>query len=405
MVQTNEYERDLNDTSFLKHPGRIDLRVFQNTPDAGDGHPGVQRCFRNYLHEGGMEKDINLVGCGIVGTSVNINNAELQQLSNIGSAVIDSTHWGYVANMQSVATASSPVFIGLTLSADLVTTSTIDGVDVYNHAHSGAGQGGTISYNSLSNRGHSLSGGDHTASGLTIGHVIKATGATTFAWGQLAHSDLYLPGTNTHAQIDSHISTDVIKTAANVQAVSVGGNFTGTVGNISHGSTQRCTLTTSYLPLAGGTMAGNISMKNNKTIADLSAPVNSADAVRKQDLLKGVSSTTLRHSNDSSQNHVSSTPYKLKEIEANTDLASFTLTWEHRSSASYATRTQAYINGSPIGTYHENSTTGWVEMNETVTNIYKGDLIQIYGWYVSEPGIAAYVQNMRIKFDEFTNNL
>lgn len=33
---------------------------------------------------------------------------------------------------------------------------------------------------------------------------------------------------------------DVIKTSANVQAVSVGGNFSGTVGNISHGTTQRC---------------------------------------------------------------------------------------------------------------------------------------------------------------------
>lgn len=31
-----------------------------------------------------------------------------------------------------------------------------------------------------------------------------------------------------------------IKTPANVQAVSVGGNFSGTVGNISHGTTKRC---------------------------------------------------------------------------------------------------------------------------------------------------------------------
>jgi hypothetical protein len=37
---------------------------------------------------------------------------------------------------------------------------------------------------------HALVGAKHTASGLTVGHVIRATGATAFAWAQLQHSDL-----------------------------------------------------------------------------------------------------------------------------------------------------------------------------------------------------------------------
>jgi hypothetical protein len=37
---------------------------------------------------------------------------------------------------------------------------------------------------------HALVGGDHTASGLTAGHVVRASGATTFAWAQLGHGDL-----------------------------------------------------------------------------------------------------------------------------------------------------------------------------------------------------------------------
>ena len=49
MGTTNEFERDLEDQAGLKRPGRIDLRVFQNTPDAGDGHPGLQRCLRNWF--------------------------------------------------------------------------------------------------------------------------------------------------------------------------------------------------------------------------------------------------------------------------------------------------------------------------------------------------------------------
>lgn len=37
---------------------------------------------------------------------------------------------------------------------------------------------------------HALVGGDHSASGLTTGHVVRASGATTFAWAQLGHGDL-----------------------------------------------------------------------------------------------------------------------------------------------------------------------------------------------------------------------
>jgi hypothetical protein len=37
---------------------------------------------------------------------------------------------------------------------------------------------------------HALVGGDHTASGLTAGHVVRASGATTFGFAQLGHGDL-----------------------------------------------------------------------------------------------------------------------------------------------------------------------------------------------------------------------
>jgi len=237
-MTTNEFERDLNDQSGLKRAGRVDFRVLQNTADAGDGHPGVQRCFRNYLHEGGMEKDLDLIGYSIKGTSVDINNAEMQQLSNIGASVITSSIWTQVSNIgaavitasiwsqldnieattispaqwvfvgqadQDVRQADSPTFGGLTINGNIIITGNVDGVTVSTHTHSGAGQGGTVSYANLSNRGHILSGGDHTASGLTIGHVIRASGATTFAWAQLGHGDLSSIGTNSHSAIDTHI--------------------------------------------------------------------------------------------------------------------------------------------------------------------------------------------------------
>jgi hypothetical protein len=47
---------------------------------------------------------------------------------------------------------------------------------------------------------HDITGASHTASGLTVGHVIRATGATTFAWQQLAHDDLGGLGDDDHTQ-------------------------------------------------------------------------------------------------------------------------------------------------------------------------------------------------------------
>jgi len=146
-MTTNEFERDVNDTSFLKRPGRVDLRILQNTADCGDGHPGLQRCFRNYLHEGGMEKDLDLIGYSIKGTSVDINNAELQQLSNIGTSIISinewsqianigaatisAAQWGYVGNMdQEIHKGHSPEFAGLTINGNITITGTVDGADV-----------------------------------------------------------------------------------------------------------------------------------------------------------------------------------------------------------------------------------------------------------------------------------
>lgn len=50
------------------------------------------------------------------------------------------------------------------------------------------------------NKVHALTGTHHTASGLTVGWVIKATGATTFAWGQLPHDKLAGLGDDDHSQ-------------------------------------------------------------------------------------------------------------------------------------------------------------------------------------------------------------
>ena len=61
---------------------------------------------------------------------------------------------------------------------------------------------------------HALVGADHTASGLTVGQVPRATGAAAFAWQQLGFSDL--GGTASDAQVDGSLEADELVLAGDV---------------------------------------------------------------------------------------------------------------------------------------------------------------------------------------------
>ncbi len=58
---------------------------------------------------------------------------------------------------------------------------TIDGVDISAHV---------VDANAHHAQQHTLVGTDHTATGLSEGKVVRASGATTYAWAQLQHGDL-----------------------------------------------------------------------------------------------------------------------------------------------------------------------------------------------------------------------
>lgn len=134
----------------------------------------------------------------------------------------------YVAN-PGAGTMSLDVEGGITLGGSITLGGTVDGVDLSafktaydSHNHDGryytetelqTSGSATVHWGNISSKpstfapsAHALVGADHTASGLTTGHVIRASGVSSFAWAQLAHSDLSGVGTNSHATIDSHIA-------------------------------------------------------------------------------------------------------------------------------------------------------------------------------------------------------
>jgi hypothetical protein len=105
----------------------------------------------------------------------------------------------YVANQNVNNVMHLDVEGNITLGGNILLTGLVDGVDISFHASD---------INAHHARSHAITSiNDHTATGLTAGQVLRASGETTFAWAQLAHSDLSGIGTNNHAAIDSHISS------------------------------------------------------------------------------------------------------------------------------------------------------------------------------------------------------
>ena len=48
----SQIERDFNDQSALKRPGRLDFRTLNLVDDAGDGYPGLQQAIINRMKLG-----------------------------------------------------------------------------------------------------------------------------------------------------------------------------------------------------------------------------------------------------------------------------------------------------------------------------------------------------------------
>ena len=136
-----------------------------------------------------------------------------------------------------VGTTNSQTLTNKTLTTPIISATEFTSAQ---HAHAGASSGGQIAHSSLTSVGandhhaqaHVLAtntalGADHTISGATAGHVLRASSATAAAFAQLAHTDLSGIGTNTHAQIDTHIALTDEHVAHSGVTLTAGDGLTG----------------------------------------------------------------------------------------------------------------------------------------------------------------------------------
>jgi hypothetical protein len=71
------------------------------------------------------------------------------------------------------------------------------------------------------------------------------------------------------------------------------------------------------------------------------------------------------------------------------------VSYQHRSSGPYTTRTRIYVNGVAVGTERSHGSTSYTTWDEVITGLKAGDIIQIYTRAAGE-AYRAYVRNLRV---------
>jgi len=116
--------------------------------------------------------------------SVNVTATNLDALTGGGSTSLHS-HPNDHARLHGIESTSDHSLSGATAGHVLRAT----GATTFAFGQVQHSDLGSVSANQHHNQQHVLTGGDHTESGLTTGHVLTASGATTFGWSAPAVPD------------------------------------------------------------------------------------------------------------------------------------------------------------------------------------------------------------------------
>jgi len=140
---------------------------------------------------------------------------------------------------------------------------------------------------------HTLAGARHTASGLTVGHVVRATGATAFAWAQLQHGDLGGVASADHhdpVTAGDGIDLSVQQVAVDVSDLEGDGLVEQATNNLALGTPSTTTVATSnavtasshthQLDLSGRTLTAGDGLSGGGSLgADRTFTVNVGDGL------------------------------------------------------------------------------------------------------------------------------
>ena len=144
---------------------------------------------------------------------------------------------------------------------------TVDGVDISAHV---------ANANAHHAQQHTLVGSDHTASGLTIGHVLRASGATTFVFAQLQHTDLGgVLANQHHNQVHGIVSSDHTVTGSALDVIGL--SAANTLGVLTPSSDVGTTPAAAILKstASGGLILGALTVKGAVDITqDLTVGAN-----------------------------------------------------------------------------------------------------------------------------------
>lgn len=286
------------------------------------------------------------------------------------------------------------------------------------------------------NKVHALTGSYHTASGLTIGWVIKATGATTFAWGQLPHDKLAGLGDDDHthyllASGARALTGNWDAGAFQVRALKFySDQATGTAPFTVLSTTKVANLNVDRLD---DLHAASFALTTRK-LDDFGEPDDNIDlnvSIHRHGLfpklpnewqeffsgtgqwhklvsssgiaiyvLSGVSTTT-RNSNDATKSTASIGWVKIKEVKLGEPAGKMKIYFWLISAVSGTVYGRIRVNGEVTGdwgTSTQKSTTTAVACSDDLGPFDSQDLIQIYAKCEEEEKLVE-VQDMRFKYD------